>query len=110
MNDVILSLCYVMSQAVNNESRKTNEKNLYLIQELKIKNTKLEELVIQQKEELANVIDVNKKFISVLVHDLWSSFNTILNSLDILKDELNAPVMLGYQNTLIMLLALPALP
>jgi signal transduction histidine kinase len=92
-----------------NQERQT-KRTSYLIQELKIKNTKPEELIIQQKEEFANVIDVNKKFISVLVHDLWSPFNTILNSLDILKDELNAPVMLGYQYTLIMLLALPALP
>ncbi len=94
-NSVISENSAASSQAVNNKSRKTNGKNLYLIQELKIENTKLEELVIQQKEELANVIDVNKKFISVLAHDLRGPFNTILNSLDILKDELDAPSNVG---------------
>ncbi len=82
-------------QTTENETMNTSENRFSDILKLKAKNNQLEELVKQQKEELANVIDVNKKFISVLAHDLRSPFNTILNSLDILKDELNAPSNVG---------------
>jgi len=56
------------------------------LQELEERNDGLEKMVEQRKEEIAKIIASNKRFISILAHDLKSPFSSIYGVLGILKD------------------------
>lgn len=56
------------------------------LQELEKQNDGLKNIIEQRKNEITDVIAANKKFISVLAHDLKSPFSTIYGVLGILKE------------------------
>jgi signal transduction histidine kinase len=59
------------------------------IQELERLNEHLQQLVELHSKELNELSSTNRKFISIIAHDLKSSFNSILGFLVLLKSELN---------------------
>lgn len=58
------------------------------LEEMRERNARLENLLEQNKEKLAEVIASNRKFISIVGHDLRSPFSSILGALEMLKDGL----------------------
>ncbi len=56
------------------------------LDELEKQNEKLKDIIEQHKNEIADIIAANKKYISVLAHDLKSPFSTIYGVLGMLKD------------------------
>lgn len=56
------------------------------LQELEKQNEGLKSIIEQRKNDIANIIAANKKYISVLAHDLKSPFSTIYGVLGILKE------------------------
>lgn len=56
------------------------------LQELEKQNDKLKNILNQRKNEIADIMAANKKYISVLAHDLKSPFCTIYGVLDLLKE------------------------
>ncbi|MBN2348154.1 MAG: HAMP domain-containing histidine kinase [Bacteroidales bacterium] len=59
------------------------------LQEINKFNFYLENLVEKQSKELIDVIATNTKFISIIAHDLRSPFISILNLMDIVKENLH---------------------
>lgn len=69
------------------------------LNELEQQNDGLRSILEERKNEIAEIISANKKYISVLAHDLKSPFSTIYGVLGILKDcihEGNYDQMEGY--------------
>lgn len=60
----------------------------FRLEEMKQRNANLEKLLEQNKAKLAEVIAANKKFISIIGHDLRGPFSSILGALEMLKDGL----------------------
>jgi signal transduction histidine kinase len=56
------------------------------LQELEKINAGLEKTIEQRKDEIAEIIASNKKYISILAHDLKSPFSSIYGVLGLLKD------------------------
>lgn len=56
------------------------------LEELEKQNDGLKTILKERKNEVADIISANKKYISVLAHDLKSPFSTIYGVLGILKD------------------------
>lgn len=56
------------------------------LQELEKINAGLEKIIEQRKDEIAEIIASNKKYISILAHDLKSPFSSIYGVLGLLKD------------------------
>jgi len=69
---------------------KVSENTLMLrLKEMERINTFLEKLIEQRTMRLREVIATNTKFLSILAHDLRSPFNSILCTLEIIKDNLD---------------------
>ena len=66
----------------NNRERKI----MLRLQELEKINAGLEKTIEQRKDEIAEIIASNKKYISILAHDLKSPFSSIYGVLGLLKD------------------------
>jgi two-component system, sensor histidine kinase and response regulator len=58
------------------------------LQEMERLNVSFEKLLDQRTKELAEAVDANAKSISVIAHDLRLPICTVLNALEIIKDEL----------------------
>jgi signal transduction histidine kinase len=56
------------------------------LQELEKQNDGLKSILEQRKNEIADIIAANKKYISVLAHDLKSPFSSIYGVLEILRE------------------------
>ncbi len=56
------------------------------LEELEKQNDGLKNIINERKNEIADIIAANKKYISVLAHDLKSPFSTIYGVLEILKE------------------------
>jgi signal transduction histidine kinase len=59
------------------------------LQELESHNANLEVIIGQKTRELSEIAATNSKFISIIAHDLWSPFSTILGALELLKGKLD---------------------
>ncbi len=55
------------------------------LQEMKVRNFKLEKLTEQLKIKLTEVVATNNRFISIIAHDLRSPFHAILGALELVK-------------------------
>lgn len=60
----------------------------FRLREMRERNVSLENLLEQNKVKLEEVIAANRKFISIVGHDLRSPFSSILGALEMLKDGL----------------------
>ncbi len=67
---------------------KTSNGNYYVrrLQKLQKRNAALEKIASQQKTEMDEITALNKKYISILAHDLKSPFSSIYGVLGILKE------------------------
>lgn len=70
---------------IEGESPKEH-KIMQRLQELEKINAGLEKTIEQRKDEIAEIIASNKKYISILAHDLKSPFSSIYGVLGLLKD------------------------
>jgi signal transduction histidine kinase len=59
------------------------------LQELEELNGHLEKIIIQNAQKLAEVVETNNKFLSIIAHDLRSPFSSILGVLEILRENMN---------------------
>lgn len=66
-------------------SREENLKNQ--IEELELINIQLESMVAGNSLKLAEVVETNSKFLSIIAHDLRSPFTSIIGILNLLKDN-----------------------
>ncbi len=72
------------------ESIKTQNHFLrFRLEEMQVRNARLENLIEQNEAKLAQVLEANKRFISVIGHDLRGPFCSILSVLEMLKDGLD---------------------
>lgn len=72
-------------------NKKATESSIqFQLKELKEKNARLENRVVQDAEILNEVIARNAKFLSIVAHDLRSPFNSIIGILDILTENINS--------------------
>jgi signal transduction histidine kinase len=76
-----------MSGVVADNSKASEDHFMLRLQEMEECNAHLEKLVEQQTKELTDIVATNKKFISIVAHDLRSPFNTILGALELLRDK-----------------------
>ncbi|TVQ93273.1 MAG: sensor histidine kinase [Bacteroidetes bacterium] len=80
------------SHSTDHESHKIDgvspkeRKIMKRLQELEKINAGLEKTIEQRKDEIAEIIASNKKYISILAHDLKSPFSSIYGVLGLLKD------------------------
>lgn len=58
------------------------------LEEMKERNTSLESLLQQNETKLAEVLAANRRFISIIGHDLRGPFSSILGALEMLKEGL----------------------
>jgi signal transduction histidine kinase len=69
---------------------KTSENKLMLrLKEMEEVNSCLEKLIEQRTKRLREVVATNTKFLSIIAHDLRSPFNSILNTLGLIKASFN---------------------
>jgi signal transduction histidine kinase len=78
----------------NDEAQNPADIQIQLLQlkkqysELERQNEQLNNIITQHKNELHNVIEANKNYVSVLAHDLKSPLSNIYGALGILKDNI----------------------
>jgi len=72
-----------------NTDKESDDYFLSRLQELEEMNDHLEIQLAKQTSELAEVIAMNTKFISIIAHDLRSPFSSILGALELLKVKLD---------------------
>ena len=69
-----------------NDDKALKNQIMIRLQELEKQNDGLKTIINERKNEIADLIAANKKYISVLAHDLKSPFSTIYGVLEILKE------------------------
>ncbi len=77
--------------SLNGDTRSFKLQNQYMsfrLEEMKERNASLESLLEQNNAKLAEVITANRKFISIIGHDLRGPFSSILGALEMLKEGL----------------------
>lgn len=70
-----------------NDSRLSNQELIQRLKELEAINAQLELNTEEQSKKLAEVIETNAKFLSIIAHDLRSPFSSIISVLELLKDS-----------------------
>jgi two-component system sensor histidine kinase/response regulator len=79
----------IISEPSENTDKQSDDYFLSRLQELEELNAHLEILVEKQVRELAEIVETNTKFISIIAHDLRSPFSSILGALELLKERLD---------------------
>lgn len=69
-----------------NDGKALKNQIMVRLQELEKQNDGLKNIIEERKNEIAEIIAANKKYIAVLAHDLKSPFSTIYGVLEILRD------------------------
>jgi two-component system, sensor histidine kinase and response regulator len=69
-----------------NDDKALKNQIMMRLKELEKQNDGLKKIINQRKNEITDLIAANKKYISVLAHDLKSPFSTIYGVLEILKE------------------------
>lgn len=77
------------SQEVPERKKAADWENNAMLQYLEDRNATLESLLQENSAKLAAVIEANRKFISIIGHDLRGPFCSILGVLEMLKEGLN---------------------
>lgn len=77
------------SQEVTARKKVPEWENIARIEYLEDRNASLESFLQENSAKLAEVIETNRKFISIIGHDLRGPFCSILGVLEMLKDGLN---------------------
>jgi signal transduction histidine kinase len=77
------------SHEVEAREKSRNWENNSRIEYLEDRNASLESLLQENSAKLSEVIETNRKFISIIGHDLRGPFCSILGVLEMLKDGLN---------------------
>ena len=70
-----------------NDGRLSNQELIQRLKELEAINAQLELNTEEQSKKLAEVIETNAKFLSIIAHDLRSPFSSIISVLELLKDS-----------------------
>jgi signal transduction histidine kinase len=78
-----------MSHEVASREKSQNREYNLRIEYLEDRNASLESLIEQNAAKLAEVIETNRKFISIIGHDLRGPFCSLLGVLEILKESID---------------------
>lgn len=80
---------FLLPEIAANKGNASVELLTFRLRELEELNDSLENLVEQSTKKLAQIVDTNTKFISIIAHDLRSPFSSIIGALELLKAGMN---------------------